>query len=377
MDRNFILENLIAPGVRGLQPYAPGKPIEELEREWGIRESVKLASNENPLGPPQSALTAIGQRLGELALYPDGSGFALKQALGTHFNVDAEQITLGNGSNDILVLLAEAFLTSGINAVYDQYSFVVYRLAVQSTGAEARVAPSHPVNHRQPLGHDLGAMRALIDAQTRLVFIANPNNPTGSWCNEDELRAFVAGVPAETMIIVDEAYAEYVEDQSYPHTIGWIDEFPNLVVTRTFSKIYGLAGLRIGYSVSHPDVAEILNRVRQPFNVNTLAQVGALAALQDVAYVDKARQLNRAGLGTLTDGLMSLGLAVIPSMGNFVLVNMGRPAAAVYDALLHSGIIVRPVANYGLPNYLRISVGLPEQNQRLLAELKNILAINP
>jgi len=374
MDRKNIVENLIAHGVRGLQPYVPGKPIEELERESGLRNSIKLASNENPLGPPESALAAIRDRLGELALYPDGSAYTLKEALGAHHGMDPSRITLGNGSNDVLVLLAEAFLTPGVAAVYDQYSFVVYRLAVQATGAQSRVAPSNPIDHGQPLGHDLDAMRALIDDQTRLVFLANPNNPTGTWCGEEELRAFIDSVPVNTIVVVDEAYAEYVERNDYPRTSGWIDEYPNLVVTRTFSKIYGLAGLRIGYSISHPAIAEVLNRIRQPFNVNTLAQHGAMAALHDHEYVDRARAMNTNGLRTLTDGLMALGLRVIPSAGNFVLADMGQPAAAIYDALLQAGIIVRPVGNYGLPNHLRISVGLPEQNQRLLTELQTIFA---
>jgi histidinol-phosphate aminotransferase len=375
MDRKAIIENLTAHGVRGLQPYVPGKPIEELERELGLRESIKLASNENPLGPPVSALTAIRDRLSELALYPDGSGYTLKHALAAHYDTDPDRITLGNGSNDNLVLLAETFLTPGTAAVYDQHSFVVYRLAVQATGAEARIAPSNPVGHIQPLGHNLDTMRALIDDKTRLVFIANPNNPTGTWCDEDALHAFIASVPETTIIIVDEAYGEYVMNSDYPCTIGWVDEFPNLVVTRTFSKIYGLAGLRIGYSISQPEIAEVLNRVRQPFNVNSLAQYGAMAALQDADHIDRARVMNAEGLRTLTDGLTSLGLDVIPSIGNFVLAHMGRPAAPVYDALLRAGIIVRPVGNYGLPNHLRISVGLPEHNQRLLAELKNILVM--
>ena len=308
-----------------------------------------------------------------MALYPDGSGHALKQALGAHHDTDPDSITLGNGSNDILVLLAEAFLTVGTAAVFDQYSFIVYRLAVQATGAEARVSRSNPLEHAQPLGHDLNAMRALIDDDTRLVFIANPNNPTGTWCHADELRAFIASVPVTTIVVVDEAYSEYVVRNDYPRTISWIDEFPNLVTTRTFSKIYGLAGLRIGYSVSHPDLAEVLNRVRQPFNVNSLAQHGALAALQDVDYVGKARALNTDGLCDLADGLTSLGLKVIPSIGNFVLVDMGRPAMTIYAALLRTGIIVRPVANYGLLNYLRISVGLPEHHRRLFSELTSIL----
>jgi len=217
-------------------------------------------------------------------------------------------------------------------------------------------------------------MRALIDNRTRLVFLANPNNPTGTWCRADELRAFVAGVPADTIVVIDEAYAEYVEYDDYPRTISWIDDYPNLVVTRTFSKIYGLAGLRVGYSISHPDLAEVLNRVRQPFNVNSLAQHAAVAALRDTQRVERARVMNAQGLRTLSNGLAALGLDVIPSAGNFVLVDMGRPGAPIYEALLRSGIIVRPVANYGLPNHLRISVGLPDQNRRVLAELKNVLA---
>lgn len=368
-----MVENLIANGVRGLQPYVPGKPVEELERELGIDASIKLASNENPLGPPESALSAIRDQLDNLALYPDGSGYRLKNALAEHHGTIPERFTLGNGSNDNLVLLAEAFLAPGTSAVYDQYSFVVYRLAVQATGAEARVAASNHAGHLQPLGHNLEAMRALIDATTRLVFIANPNNPTGTWCNEADLRAFMSGVPLDTLVVIDEAYGEYAVRDDRPCTIDWIDEFPNLVVTRTFSKIYGLAGLRIGYSISQPEIAEVLNRVRQPFNVNSLAQSAAVAALQDTDFVDRSRVLNDAGLRVLTDELSALGLDVIPSMGNFVLVDLGRPAVPVYEALLQSGIIVRPVGNYGLPNHLRISVGLPEQNQRLIAELKRIL----
>lgn len=373
MDRQAIFEELAATGVRGLQPYVPGKPIEELEREFGVRDSVKLASNENPLGPPPSALAAIREGLDELALYPDGSGHCLKQALGAFYATNPERITLGNGSNDILVLLAEAFLQPGVNAVYDRYSFVVYRLAVQGTGAEPRVAPSNPVGHAQPLGHDLDAMLALIDDDTRLVFVANPNNPTGTWCDAKSLRSFVAAVPSRTIVVIDEAYGEYVTREDYPQTIDWIEEFPNLVVTRTFSKIYGLAGLRVGYSISALDVAEVLNRVRQPFNVNSLALRGAMAALEDTGFVEKARTMNADGLRVLTDGLTDMGLEVNPSIGNFILVNMRRTAGDIYSALLRAGIIVRPVLNYGLPNHLRISVGLPEQNQRVLTELAAIL----
>lgn len=374
MARHVNFEKLVVPGVRGLQPYVPGKPIEEVEREYGISDSIKLASNENPLGPSPQVLAAIRGDLDTLGLYPDGGGHYLKQALAAHHRTRADAITLGNGSNDILVLLAEAFLGPGISAVYDQYSFVVYRLAVQAAGAQARVAPSLSAQHAQPLGHDLATMRGLVDADTRIVFIANPNNPTGTWCREEELRALVSGVPPETIVVIDEAYAEYVSHQGYPNAAAWIEEFPNIVVTRTFSKIYGLAGLRIGYSISHPAVAEILNRVRQPFNVNSLAQTAAMAALQDAAHVEESRHVNAQGIEYLSAGLAELGFGVLPSIGNFLLVDMGQSAAPVCEALMRVGIIVRPVANYGLPDHLRISIGLPAQNRRLLDALRSIAA---
>ncbi len=373
MDRKSLFDKLAAHGVRGLQPYVPGKPIDELEREHGITQSIKLASNENPLGPPASALRAINAVASQLALYPDGSGYALKQALAEHFAIDPTCLTLGNGSNDILVLLAESFLTSAVEVVFDQYSFVVYRLAAQAADAVIQVARSNPADHAQPYGHDLGAFKALLTDRTRMIFIANPNNPTGTWVSADELYAFLKEVPAHTIVVVDEAYAEYVSCDGYPNALSWLEQFPNLVITRTFSKIYGLAGLRVGYAISHPDLAEILNRVRQPFNVNSLAQVAAIAALADQKFVQRARALNQSGLTELTDAFSGMGLTVMPSIGNFVLVDFGRPAAPVYEALLRAGIIVRPVANYGLPNHLRITVGLPEQNQRIIATLRKVL----
>ena len=376
MDRKSLFDNLAAHGVRGLQPYVPGKPIDELEREYGITQSIKLASNENPLGPPASALRAINAVMTELALYPDGSGHALKQALAEHFTIDPACLTLGNGSNDILVLLAESFLTPAVEVVFDQYSFVVYRLAAQAADAVLRIAQSHPADHKQPYGHDLDAFKALLTDRTRMIFIANPNNPTGTWLSADELYAFLKEVPANTIVVVDEAYAEYVTCDGYPNTLSWLEEFPNLVITRTFSKIYGLAGLRVGYAVSHPDLAEILNRVRQPFNVNSLAQAAAIAALADQEFVQRARQLNRSGLAELTDTFTGMGLTVVPSIANFLLVDLGRPAAPVYEALLRAGIIVRPVANYGFSNHLRITVGLPEQNQRLIASLEKVLEMH-
>lgn len=372
MARQRAFEDLAVRGVRGLHPYIPGKPNDELEREYGIADAIKLASNENPMGPPASALQAIRGELEGVALYPDGSGFHLKNSLAGKLGVDPDCITLGNGSNELLVLVAETFLDLGVEAIYDQYSFAIYRLAVQATSATAQVAASHPPDRAQPRGHDLSAFRALLTDRTRIVFIANPNNPTGTWVTHDELYAFIRDVPHDVLVVVDEAYGEYVTRDDYPDTIPWLAAFPNLVVLRTFSKIYGLAGLRIGYSISSPQVAELLNRVRPPFNVNSLALAAADTALEDAAFVDEARRTNAAGLEYLTSNLTAIGLRVTPSIGNFVLVDMGRPAGKAYDALLRAGIIVRPVANYGLPDHLRITVGLPEQNRRLIEAMQNI-----
>jgi histidinol-phosphate aminotransferase len=364
----------LAPrGVRALEPYVPGMPIEELERQYGIRDAIKLASNENPFGPSPLALEAARVALAGIALYPDGSGFALRRALADRLGVSADQVTLGNGSNDVLVLLAEAFLGSRTEAVYSEYAFLVYRLAVQAAGAVARVASANAADHDQPFGHDLHAMRALVGRRTRLVYIANPNNPTGTWLEADALRAFIESLPRTVVVVVDEAYAEYVDRPGYPETIAWIRRHPNLVVTRTFSKIYGLAGLRVGYAVSHPQIADLLNRLRQPFNVNGVGQAAALAALDDAAHVARSREANARGLVQLAAGLTGLGLRCLPSAGNFLLVDLGRESAPVYDGLLRSGLIVRPVANYGLSNHLRITVGSAEQNSRLVAAFESVL----
>ena len=366
--------DLAAPGVRGLHPYVPGKPIDELEREYGVSDTLKLASNENPLGPPAGALNAIRDAAATLNLYPDGAGHALKLRLAERHGVGPEQITLGNGSNDVLVLLAETFLTPQLEAVYDRHAFVVYALAVQEAGATARVAESlPPTDPVQPRGHNPQAIVECCGPHTRLVYVANPNNPTGTWLDEARVRGLLDRLSPDTLLVLDEAYAEYVTETAYPDGVALLAEYPNLVVTRTFSKAYGLAGLRIGYAVSHPDVAELLNRVRQPFNTSTLAQAAALAALEDDEFIARSRALNSEGLQRLTAGLRAIGLDVSPSVGNFVLADLGRPVQPVYEALLREGIIVRPVGNYGLPNHLRITVGLPEQNERLLAVLPRCL----
>jgi histidinol-phosphate aminotransferase len=365
---------LAARGVRGLEPYVPGKPVEELEREYGVRGALKLASNENPIGPSPRAVAAMAGVLADSAFYPDGSGYSLRHALAARHGVAAGQITLGNGSNDVLVMLAEAFLTPRTEAVHSEYAFLVYDLAIRGTGATARVAPALPPGvESQPYGHDLGAMRALIGPRTRLVFIANPNNPTGTWLEAGALRAFLESVPPTVVVVVDEAYAEYVEGIDYPPTLSWLETFPNLVVTRTFSKIHALAGLRVGYAVSHPQVAELLNRVRQPFNVNSVGQAAALACLEDDEHLLRSRAVNRDGLAVIGRGLAALGVRTVPSVANFVLAELDRPAGPVYERLLRAGVIVRPVANYGLPGHLRISIGTAPQVVRLLEAMEGAL----
>lgn len=364
------LKDLGAASVRAIAPYIPGKPVEELEREYGVRNIVKLASNENPLGPGPLAVAALKKAAGEVGLYPDGNGFALKQALSKRHRCAPECITLGNGSNDVLALLAEVYLTVESEAVYSQYSFAVYPIVVQATGASACVASAFPDSASMPLGHDLEAMRRLVNATTRLVFVANPNNPTGTWVETAPLKHFIASLPTTTLVVVDEAYIEYTNDPNFPDASSWLDEFPNLVVTRTFSKAFGLAGVRVGYALSNPEVADMLNRVRQPFNVSSLGLAAACAALDDAAHLQKSVILNRNGLQQLQAGFDRLGLRHYPSAGNFILIDCCRPAAPIYEALLRAGLIVRPVGNYGLPNHLRITIGTFDQNERLLAALE-------
>jgi len=361
------------PGVQSLQPYQPGKPTEELERELGITNSLKLASNENPLGPSPQAVAAMLGQLDQLHLYPDGNGFRLKHALSSHLGVDVGGITLGNGSNDVLDLIARAYLGPGRNAVFSQYAFAVYPIATQAVGAEMHIAPAYPADHDMPYGHDLDAMFDQIDEQTGVVFIANPNNPTGTWLGADVLEQFVTRVPDHVIVVIDEAYFEYVSDEMHPDALKWLTKFQNLVVTRTFSKIYGLAGLRVGYAVSSPEVADALNRVRQPFNVNSLALLAAEAALQDRTHIEQSIAMNSCGLLQLSDGLKQMGLTCIPSIANFITVSLGREAAPVYEALLREGVIVRPVANYGLSEHLRITVSTEADNLRVLESLKKVL----
>ncbi|MDO9372510.1 MAG: histidinol-phosphate transaminase [Gammaproteobacteria bacterium] len=361
---------LATPGVRNLQPYVPGKPVAELEREYGVRDVIKLASNENPLGPSPRAVRAVQQSLTQLARYPDGAGFELRAALARKHGVTLDQVTLGNGSNDLLELITRAFVTPRHEVVFSAHAFAVYPIVTQAVGATARVAAV------RNWGHDLSAMQALVNEHTRVVFIANPNNPTGTWLSGRALEDFLQTVPPSVLVVVDEAYFEYACDiaSDYPDASLWLARFPNLIVTRTFSKAYGLAGLRVGYALSQPDVADMLNRVRQPFNVNSLAQTAALAALEDTEHLARSLACNRDGMAQLTSAFTAMGLAFIPSAGNFVCVDIARDATAVYDALLYEGVIVRPVANYGMPQHLRVTVGLPEENERFIKALKKVLA---
>lgn len=357
--------------VRALAPYVIGKPISELARELGFAEAdiIKLASNENPLGPSPLAVAAMQKSLADVWLYPDGNGHDLKAALARRHGVAPAQVTLGNGSNDLLVLLAEAFLTAGSSAVYSQYAFAIYAIAVQATGARAHVAPAHPAGHSMAFGHDLAAMRAAIAADTRLVYIANPNNPTGTWNRPDELATFMAQVPPDVIVVLDEAYFEYARRVDCPDGMELVARYPNLVVLRTFSKAHALAGLRVGYAISHPGVADMLNRVRQPFNVNIPALAGAEAALGDAEQPRRALRLVEDGLEHLMAELPRIGVKPHPTAGNFVLADVGGSGAVIYERLLRQGVIVRPVGGYGLPSCLRITIGTPEQNERLVQAL--------
>ena len=364
---------LAAPGVRELMPYTPGKPIDELEREYGVSGSIKLASNENPLGSSPKAIEAVRAELDDLWLYPDANGFYLKQALAEKHGVETDCITLGNGSNDVLVFLAQAFLQPGLESVFSQYAFAVYPIATQMVGATASIAPALPADHPMPLGHDLRGLFDRVGPDTRLVFVANPNNPTGTWLNGQRLKDFVGSLPPHVICVVDEAYTEYAESDELGDASTWLEEFPNLVVTRTFSKAYGLAGLRVGYCLSNPGIADLLNRVRPAFNVNSLALAAARGALGDQEFIERTRRTNSEGLSQLGVGLDKLGVKVIPSAANFILAGFDRPGGELNEALLKKGVIVRPVGNYGLDNYLRITVGTSEQNERVLAALTEIL----
>ncbi len=353
--------------VRAISPYQPGKPMTQLARETGIpvEKIVKLASNENPLGMSPMARKAVAEAVDGIARYPDQ--FDLISAVAGKSKLQASQVVLGNGSNDVLDLVARVFLAPGRTAVFSQHAFAVYPLATLSVGAELIQTPA------KDFGHDLSAMLAAIRPDTRVIWIANPNNPTGNFLPYSEVKAFLSQVPADVVVVLDEAYNEYLPPEARFDAASWLDEHPNLVITRTFSKIYGLAGLRVGYALASNAVADLMNRVRQPFNVNNLALAAALAALDDEAFVEQSYQLNKAGMVQLVAGIEGMGLSYIPSFGNFLTFKVDR-AAEVNQALLAHGVIVRPIAGYGMPDWLRVSIGKPEENAAFLSALAQVLA---
>jgi histidinol-phosphate aminotransferase len=353
--------------IRAIAPYQPGKPISELERELGIRGIVKLASNENPLGCSPLATAAMLEAIKTIALYPDGNGFELKEALAKRYGVEHACMVLGNGSNDMLELAARAFLTVGDRAVYSAHAFAVYPLAIQAVGATGIKVPA--IN----FGHDLGGMlKAAIEHRAKLVFIANPNNPTGTFLSAGDLLQFMRALPPQILVVLDEAYNEYLPEECRYDSVSWLREFPNLVVSRTFSKAYGLAGLRVGYAFAHADVADMMNRVRQPFNVNSVAQAAAVAALADEGFVRQTYELNRRGMSQIAAGLAALGLEHIPSFGNFISFKVGD-GMKFYRRLLELGVIVRPVANYEMAEYLRVSIGTEAENAKFLSALRQAI----
>jgi len=358
----------LAPSyIRAIAPYQPGKPISELERELGITGIVKLASNENPLGCSPKATAAMLEAVKTIALYPDGNGFELKEALSKRYGVEHARMVLGNGSNDMLELAARAFLTVGERAVYAAHAFAVYPLAIQSVGATGIKVPA--IN----FGHDLGAMlKAVIETKAKLVFIANPNNPTGTFLSAGDLLEFLRALPPRVLVVLDEAYNEYLPQECRYDSVAWLNEFPNLIISRTFSKAYGLAGLRVGYAFADAQVADMMNRVRQPFNVNSVAQAAAVAALADEEFVRRTHEMNRHGMAQITTGLNKLGLAFIPSCGNFVSFRIGD-GMKMYRRLLELGVIVRPVANYEMAEYLRVSIGTEQENAKFLSALQQAI----
>ena len=362
------LSSLALEAVQGLHPYTPGKPVEELERELGITDIVKLASNENPLGMSELAKSAIAQQLQEGSRYPDGNGYHLKYALQEYIStlghdISLDSITLGNGSNDLLDIITRCFANQESEVIFSEYAFAVYAISCQAVGARARVSPA------KEWGHDLDQMLALISDKTRLIFIANPNNPTGTSLNTSQLSSFLEKVPSQVVVVLDEAYCEYISDENFPDGISLLKSFPNLIVTRTFSKAWGLASLRVGYAISHPELANILNRVRHPFNVNSFALAAASAVLKDLDYLEASIKCNAKGMKQIEIALDDLGLDYIPSKGNFITFDTQVDGGEIFQSLLRRGIIVRPVANYGMPSFLRVSIGLECENARFIQAL--------
>ena len=352
--------------IRSLIPYEPGKPIEEVEREYGIANSVKLASNENPLGPSPKALAVMRAKLDQLHLYPDGDCFYLKNALAKKLGVLPEQLIFGNGSNEIIELAARTFMRAGDQTVMAEQAFVVYQLIVQAVGGLSKQVPLRDYTH------DLDAIAEAISPQTRMIFLANPNNPTGTIFRRKEWERFLAKVSPDVLLIVDEAYFEYVKDDGYPDSLKYHAAGRALLTLRTFSKLHGLAGLRIGYGVAPKELIAMMQRVRQPFNVNAAAQWAALAALDDLDHVKRSLDVNRQGLEYLEGEFRKLALEHVPSHGNFILVRVGK-GQEVFQQLLRQGVIVRPMGGYKFPEHVRVTVGTMEENRKFIEALEKVI----
>jgi len=360
---------LVPPYVASLTPYVPGKPIEEVEREYGVTKVAKLASNENALGPSPRAVEAARAAAAKVSLYPDGAAFLLRAALAAKLGVEPREVFVGNGSNELIELLVRTFVLEGEEVLTSAQSFIAYKLAAQAHGRTLVEAPMKARFH-----YDLDAIKKLLSRRTKLVFLANPDNPTGTWFSEQELLPFLDAVPKDTLVVLDEAYVEFVDAPGFQDALALRRKYPNLVVLRTFSKIYGLAGLRLGYGIARPEVVEYVDRVRAPFNVNLVAQAAGVAALDDAAHVELSRALVREERPFLAEGLKALGATVVPSQGNFVFAEFpGRPGKELFEALLHEGVVVRPMGGYGFPAAQRITVGLRVENQRCLAALAKVL----
>ncbi len=353
--------------VKNLIPYVPGKPVEELERELGIRDAIKIASNENPIGPSPLATRAVSEYLSKVNRYPDGDAFYLKNKLARRLSVKPENLIFGNGSNEVIEIVARTFMKPGDEAVMGEFAFIVFPIVTQAVGAKAIISP---MSH---LTHNLRDMFKRITPKTRAVFIANPNNPTGTMVKRDEVEWFLERVPEDIIVVIDEAYFDYVDDPEYPNSLNYRGLGKSIITVRTFSKIYGLAGLRLGFGVSSEEIISYMSRMREPFNVNSLAQVAAIAALDDAEHVKRSKKINGEGLGYLTKELKKLGLPFAPSFANFILVDLGADPIPIYNALLREGVIVRPVMNYGLKTHIRVTVGLPEENERFVRAIKKVM----
>lgn len=364
--KNVDFRTLANSSIRNLIPYQPGKPIEELERELGITSSIKLASNENPLGPSLKVIEVAQQAIFKAHFYPDGGCYELKQALAKFLSVNPEQITVGNGSENVLELIVKAYLHKDDTAVISQYAFLTIPILIKSYGTHAKVVPA------KQWGHDIEGMINAIDDRTRVLFIVNPNNPTGTYTNEEDFHTLMEAVPPHIVVVVDEAYSEYISTPDYPDALKYVAKYPNLIVTRTFSKVYGLAALRLGYSISSPDIADILNRSRLPFNVNSIAAKAACAALEDQEHVQNSVNITRVGMQQLEQGLRQLKLEYIPSLGNFISINVGD-AVKIYQKMLQEGVIVRPLNAYEMPAHIRVTIGTAEQNERFLRTIMKVM----